>query len=419
MKHDFVTYLIVPLCSSLLAACVVADPGDTDDGDNPADDVISIDEPVVLPDEVTAALDLPTTPDDYAGQILPAHFQTPAVQQKDNTPGDNPIVNETARLGRVLFYDVSLSQNRTVACASCHRQDLAFTDDARLSEGFDGGVTGRNSMSLVNVRFYRPGRMFWDERAATLEDQVLMPIQDPVEMGLTLDELIARVEGQPYYGFLFEEAFGDPSVSTDRISRALAQFVRSLVSHRSRFDEGLLATGDMRAPFPNFTDEENRGKGIFTGPGRCATCHLENGGGGPGGPGGPGGGLANQAIFQLERAVNNGLDAGPVEDDNGVGDVIDNPNANGVFKSPSLRNVALTGPYMHDGRFETLAQVIGFYNNGVRPHPNLDPRLRGRNGQPRRLNLDPGERAALEAFLRTLTDDSFLTEAMYADPFRP
>ncbi len=350
-------------------------------------------------------ISLPDVPFNYANVGLPAHFTSPAVRAMDNTPADNPITDHGATLGRVLFHDRQLSANGTVACASCHSADNAFTDAARFSSGFDGGTTGRNSMSLVNARFYRNGRFFWDERAATLEQQVLMPIQDGTEMGLTLDQLVLRVSQQDMYIPLFENAFGDAQVTSDRISRALAQFVRSKVSYRSRFDLGLAATGDINASFDNFDDAENQGKALFFGRARCASCHVDN----APGPGAP----ANTAVFFVNMATNNGLGS----DDEGVGAVTGRPQDIGRFKSPSLRNVALTAPYMHDGRFANLRQVVDHYDRGVHNSPTLDRRLRGGNGQPLRLNLTPPERDALVAFLNTLSDDAFIREAKFSDPF--
>ena len=157
----------------------------------------------------------------YANPDLPNHFTTGQVAQIDNTPGNNPVTNAGATLGRVLFYDVSLSANDTKSCASCHIQANGFSDPERLSEGFEGGETGRNSMGLANARYYDNGRFFWDERANSLEDQVLMPIQDEVEMGLTLNELVSKIQSLDYYQPLFSDAFGDTNVTTERISRSL------------------------------------------------------------------------------------------------------------------------------------------------------------------------------------------------------
>ncbi len=373
--------------------------GDGDSGDGDSDSH----SPIELPDSLY----------NYANPDLPAHFRTAAVEALDNTPNNNPVTDAGATLGRVLFYDTALSQNETISCASCHEQSTGFSDTLDLSEGFEGGLTGRNSMGLSNSRYYAPGHFFWDERAATLEEQVLMPIQDSVEMGLTLEELVARVSERGYYGPLFADAFGDEQVTSDRISRALAQFVRAMVSYQSRFDQGLEQAGDVLAPFANFSDVENQGKALFLGgQARCGVCHLVNA---PPQPGQPPA-LNNQAIFMFDRPSNNGLDAN-TSDDEGVGAVTGNPQQSGQFKIPSLRNITLTGPYMHDGRFETLAEVLDHYNTGIENHPNLDPVLRGPDNQPVQLNLDPGQLAAIEAFLGTLTDDALLTDPKFSDPF--
>ncbi|MEO0606403.1 MAG: cytochrome c peroxidase, partial [Myxococcota bacterium] len=244
--------------------------------------------------------------------------------------------------------------------------------------------------------------------------QVLMPIQDAVEMGLTLEELVTRVEDEAYYPALFTDAFGDATVTSDRISLALAQFVRSITSSSSRFDTGLAATGDVNQDFASFTAQENRGKDLFFSPrGNCAVCHVAQIGG-PGGPPGPGANR-NQAIFFMDVARNNGLDA--TTTDPGLGEVTGRMQDDGKFKSPSLRNVAVTAPYMHDGRLETLEDVIEHYDSGVQDHPNLDGRLR-RGNEVQRLNLSPQERAALVAFLETLTDDVLAADPRFADPFR-
>lgn len=245
-------------------------------------------------------------------------------------------------------------------------------------------------MSLANARFYNSGRFFWDERAASLEDQTLMPIENSVEMGMNLDDLVVKLGAEPYYPPLFEAAFGSPDVTRERISFALAQFVRSMVSYRSRYDLGLSTN------FSNFTPQENQGRQIFNGRGRCNTCHVTD-------------------AFIAPEARNNGLDL--VLTDNGLGDITGNPADNGKFKVPSLRNIALTAPYMHDGRFATLAEVVEFYNSQVQAHPNLDQRLRQPNGQPRRLNLSQAEAEALVAFLETLTDQNFTTDIRFSDPF--
>lgn len=391
-------------------------PTNPTDPTDPTDPVDPTDPLGFLP-----APQLPGTLLDYSSD-LPPTFDAVTVRRFDNTPGDNPVTDEGATLGRVLFYDLRLSRNGTKSCASCHPQATAFSDTDRLSEGFEGGRTGRNSMPLLNVAFYPRGSMFWDERAASLEEQVLMPIQDEVEMGMTLPDLVERLEGTDYYPPLFEAAFGDPAITSDRISLALAQFVRSIVSYRSRWDQGVAQVEDVRDAFPNFTAQENRGKDIFFGQrpgmpnGMCATCHLFQNPVSPPPPGTPPGAPTdNLAAFFMSGPKNNGLFDG---DDNGFGDVSGRPQDDGKFKSPSLRNIAQTAPYMHDGRFATLERVVQFYDREIEAHPNLDPVLRNpQNGQPVRLNLGPDGVRDLVAFLETLTDTTIADDERWSDPF--
>lgn len=368
--------------------------------------------------DVLAVLRLPSQPYNYANPELPAHFRTPVVAGRDNTPAANEVTDAGATLGRVLFYDTLLSRNESKACASCHLASDGFSDPDRLSEGFEGSLTARNSMPIANLRYYGPGAMFWDERSSSVEEQVLMPIQDIVEMGLTLSELEDRLRAEAYYPPLFEAAFGDDVISSERVADALAQFVRSILSFESRYDQGLLAA-DMNpgAPFSNFTDEENRGKALFLQPpnqggANCAVCHLPALA--PPGPGQP----RNLALFWMEEARNNGLsDGSDPNQDLGLGAVTGRPQDEGKFKSPTLRNVALTSPYMHDGSLETLSDVVRHYARGIEPHPNLDPRLRGPAGQVQRLNLSNEDIAAVVAFLGTLTDRSPLEDERFSDPF--
>ena len=359
---------------------------------------------------------------------LPLHFTNRGgrrdrggVARTDTTPADNPVTNAGATLGRVLFYDTRLSANDTKSCASCHIQEYGFSDPEQFSEGFDGGRTGRHSMGLANARYYNRGRFFWDERAATLEDQVLMPIQDKVEMGMTLDALETKLAAADFYPPLFEAAFGSPEVGRDGISRALAQFVRSMVSYNSRYDQAFDGT---RPDFNRvFTAEEQLGSRLFGGGGRGGRGGDGRGDGRRGGRGrgrrpGPDRGpdrvrsagcvRCHGTAAQVGRLSNNGLDR-DTSDDQGAG--------RGRFKVPSLRNIAVTAPYMHDGRFATLREVIEHYNSGVQSHPNLDRGLGGRNRRPRRLNLNNREIDALVAFMTTLTDESFLTDPKFSNPF--
>jgi len=346
------------------------------------------------------ALILPGSPYIYAPLALPVHLTTPQIAGQNNTPAANPTTNAGAALGRTLFHDKRLSANQTISCSSCHQAEHGYSDPRRFSVGFNGGLTDRNSMGLTNNRYYLRQSYFWDERAATLEDQVLQPIQNAVEMGMTLDLLVTRIAAEPFYGELFTSAFGTSQVTSARISRALAQFVRSIASGASKYDTG------VPIGFSNFTAQENQGRQIFQGPqGGCSACH------------GSDNFVPGNLIF------NNGLENPYV--DKGVGRVTGSAADEGFFKVPSLRNIALTAPYMHDGRFATLEQVVEFYNSGVVAHPNLSPQLRlpvGPPGSPppppRRLNLTNVEKAALVAFLKTLTDTSVTTNPKYFDPFR-
>jgi cytochrome c peroxidase len=348
------------------------------------------------PDKPSAVrtLRLPVTPYRYADIDLPAHFKTPVAQRFDNTPTDNAVTDHGATLGRVLFHDTRLSANNTVSCASCHVQKHAFADPYRFSKGFDGKRTDRHAMSLVNLRYNTRGRGFWDERAANLEAAVLVPIQSKLEMGQDLPRLMEILSNDKDYPELFRKAFGDSKVTRERIGKALAQFLRSLVSYQSKYDEGLAKVRSVRDDFPNFTVQENRGKALFVA--NCASCHLPPG---------------QDVHFSMIAAANNGLDADWKTADGGVGAVTLDGREIGLFKSPSLRNVERTAPYMHDGRFDTLEKVIDHYSKEVKQHPNLDLRMD-------RLNFTDSEKAALVAFLKTLTDQTFLTDRKFSDPFQ-
>ncbi len=184
---------------------------------------------------LSGSLNIPESPFNYTNLQLPFYFTGPGVAPNDNTPvNTNPTTNDGATLGRVLFYDKNLSLNNTIACASCHKQENSFTDPNTFSTGFNNGKTTRSSMTIVNSRYYSNGKFFWDERAVTLEDQTLMPIQHPVEMGMTLDSLEKRLAEKDYYKVLFSKAFGDENITRDRVSKALAQFVRSMISYQSK-----------------------------------------------------------------------------------------------------------------------------------------------------------------------------------------
>ena len=336
----------------------------------------------------------------YAAPPLPAYFDK-TVAALDNSPASNPVDDRVATLGRVLFYDLRLSTNDRASCAACHQQKFGFTDPMRFSNGIStAGTTDFHAMRLGNLRYWRPGTMFWDRRAANAEAQASQPFHSLVEMGWGgpaggIDALIRKMAATAYYPDLFAWAFGNTTINEPRIQRALAQFVRAMVSRDSRWDTGYARVFSATAPnraldidLPDFTAEENRGRHLFmTDVGKggtgCAACHLP-------------------PTFALAAdARSNGLDAGETR----------------LFKAPTLRSVGLTGPYMHDGRFATLAEVVDFYASGVRDGPALDPRLR-HGSEPRRLALGAADRAALVAFLETLDDPVLTTDPRFGDPFR-
>ena len=346
---------------------------------------------------------LPAEPFDYftyAVTNLPEHyFPSPPFGDAGaaiNTPANNPITNHGATLGRVLFYDKRLSINQSISCASCHTQDTGFADVRQLSVGYDGSLTQRHSMGLTHAVFYSSGRFRWDETAETLEIQCLIPIEAENEMGLPLAALRGRLASTPFYQQLFENAFGDASVTDERIARALAQFIRSMVSYNSKYDLGF-ELGELG--FPSFElvfdDSELLGQQLFERTPNSVNCHE-----------------CHTTAAQIGNEPRNiGLDL--VNTDDGAG--------NGRFKVPSLRNIAVRGRFMHDGRFESLAEVVQFYDLEVQDNPDLDGLLRedgDPDGKPERLNLTRRERQALIDFMETLTDHQFLNDPKFSDPFQ-
>lgn len=337
---------------------------------------------------------------DYAEPALPAYFDR-TVAALDNTPTDNAINDRVATLGRVLFYDLRLSTTNKASCAACHRQTLGFTDSMRFSNGIsNAAITDFHAMRLGNLRYWQPGTTFWNRRAASVEAQTSIPFHSLSEMGWGgaaggFDALIGKMSATDYYPELFAWAFGSSMITETRIQKALAQFVRAMISGSSRWDAGYAQVFSLDAPdralnvdLPNFTRQENRGRRLFMtsvgqGGAGCSSCHLP-------------------PTFALAAdARSNGLDAEETR----------------LFKAPSLRNVGLTGPYMHDGRFETLAAVVDHYDHGVQEGPALDNRLR-QDGKPQRLHLSAADRAALVAFLMTLNDPALTTDTRFSDPFR-
>ncbi|MEK7253470.1 MAG: cytochrome c peroxidase [Bacteroidota bacterium] len=342
---------------------------------------------------IQAHLNLPEIPDDYTTVSTP--HGTTKVKSDD-----------LATLGRVLFYDKRLSANNTVSCASCHKQDKAFSDDVALSEGFEGKLTARNSLPLASVKSFPESyggdfsgnlRFFWDERAASIFEQSFQTLQNEVEMGADLDELGEELLQEDFYQILFSKAFkpGDQISATNKILLALEEFINALSSDNSEFDQNLKAANSTLVPFAGFTEQENLGKNLYML--NCRSCHGHK--------------MERTAL----RTANNGLDE--VYADQGIGSLTGRPQDNGVFKVPMLRNVALTAPYMHDGRFATLEEVIEHYNSGIKNHPNLNQEL-SPDGEPKKLNLNDEEKQALVAFLHTLTDVSTISHSRFSNPFR-
>jgi cytochrome c peroxidase len=302
------------------------------------------------------------------------------------------VTNAKADLGRVLFYDQKLSLNNAVSCGSCHFQKLAFADGKAVSEGFEGRITSRNAMAIVNPAMSFTG-LFWDNRANCVKKLVLQPVQNHIEMGMEdLPLLAKKLAAVDYYPDLFMKAYGSPTITEDKIAEGLNAFIRSFVTWNSKYDEG------MKNSFANFTTEEHRGKILFSdwNGANCGSCH-------------------NEPTFDRQWGGNANIGLDKVSKDKGDGSE--------RFKVPSLRNIELTGPYMHDGRFKTLEEVIDHYSDNVQFNSNLDWNLQdnsgnfGSSGKARKLNLSPSDKKALVAFLKTLTDKDFTTNPKFSDPF--
>ena len=312
--------------------------------------------------------------------------------------GGVPPTNAGATLGRVLFYDKRLSVTNTHSCSSCHEQAHNFATPERFPTGILGVPLKRNAMSLANARYNFEMKYFIDQRVFMLENLVLLPIEEQTELGNPLPMLVEKLARTDFYGRLFTAAFGTPEVTPERIRDALSQFVRSLISFRARYDKAFhpMNVDDQVDPASVFTPEELRGLEIFTGvrttapalPFTCATCH-------------------STTVHLMDAPSNNGLDVQSADSGNA-----------GTFRVASLRNVALSGPYMHDGRFATLREVIEHYDHGIQDSPQLSEHLReNRVDAPLRLNMSESDKDAIEAFLNTLTDTVFLNDPRFSDPF--
>ena len=380
---------------TLLLSCVVLFSSCLTDGGEVVTVVYSQDQLQTL----QASLNLDDELVDYAIK-LPSHI----ANQGANT---STIDNHKALLGRVLFYDNKLSQNDAVNCSSCHDQSKAFSDDVAFSKGFNDEHTKRNSLALGAVvsfeaSYENPGGsrslFFWDERAETIQEQSTLTIQDNIEMGMSFTELVPKLQSVDYYDVLFTKAYGDDNVTEGRITDALEEFVNSMVSANSKFDQGVIANnGNSFGNLPNFTAQENQGRQLYAD--NCSGCHGHD-------------------LVSLSRAsANNGLDL--VYEDKGRYEITQSNSDKGVFKVPVLRNIELTGPYMHDGRFATLEDVVDHYSDNIQAHPNLDFQLQeGFNGTPRQMNFSDDKKEALVAFLKTLTDYDFIADSRFNNPFK-
>lgn len=333
----------------------------------------------------------PTLPAQVANYAEPDHAESFWIDESVYQ-----VTNEGATLGRVLFYDKILSKNNRVSCGSCHAQEVGFADPVAFSEGINAQILTRHTPGISNC--YDDEFLFWDGRAGTLHELALKPIRNHKEMGLDETEfMIAKINKASYYDALFDAAFGDSEVTEDRIANAMAQFLSSMISADSKLDR-------VNAGIETFSQVEQEGQNIFFGEGRCYQCHSGldfNVRGGFFGGWGP-------------SRANIGLDEEYADDGFGVF----NSQIAGEFKIPTLRNIAKTAPYMHDGRFEALRDVVNHYNQNIADHPNLSFELRDWNTDgPARLGLDEAQVNALVKFLETLTDEGYLSDPKFADPF--
>ena len=317
---------------------------------------------------------------------LPGGFElaVPAEFPEPKWPADNQLSSEGIALGRRLFNDGRLSENYQVSCATCHWEQLAFSDAPRFSTGTAGKEGSRNSLPLMNLA-WKPS-FFWDGRVATLRQQVMHPIKDPLEMNETPERVVARLQEDRRYRAAFEKAFGSPGITENRMGLALEQYLLTLLSGTSKVD--LARRGKA-----TLTEEELLGSKLFfaeNDPARgvrgagCFRCHS-----------GP--------LFTNHAFMNNGLDAEGAVKDTGRERATGNSADRGKFMVPSLRNLLLTDPYMHDGRFETLEDVIEHYDRGVAASATLDPQL-AKVQTSGGLKLTAGEKQALAAYLEALTD---------------
>lgn len=311
---------------------------------------------------------------------------------------DNPLTEQGVELGRMLFYEKTMSKDGSMACASCHLQEFAFSDTAKFSIGVEGKPGGRQAMSVFNMA-WNENEFFWDGRAHLVRDQSLGPIQDELEMNETLENVIAKLSASQSYKDQFVRAFGSEEITSLKMSLAMEQFMNSIVSYQSPYDDFLLDT-------TAFSDSEKRGRDLFFGEyneffpdesgADCAHCHAG-------------------ANFENDQYANNGLDTDGSFKDDGREKVTKDAKDKAKFKVTSLRNIELTAPYMHDGRFNTLEAVVNHYNGGLKASTTLDLALEQTRGTG--LRLTDQDKKDLVAFLKTLTDKKLTNDTRYASPF--
>ena len=320
------------------------------------------------------------TPTPYSLKI-PELFQQKLIDPL--IPNSNPLSEEGVALGKKLFFDKKLSGNNTQACASCHKPQNSFTDNTRFSNGIDGVFGSRNSMPLMNLAWNFTDKFAWDGKELGLERQALEPVKNPIEMHSNWENVVEKLQQDPEYPTLFLRAFGTTTIDSSLVTKAIAQFERILISGNAKFDQYLLGNATLSLEelngFTIFMDEEK---------GDCFHCH----------------GSDNNPLWTDNGFHNNGLDS--TFDDLGLGAVTGDPNDNGTFRSPSLRNLNFTAPYMHDGRFATLEEVINHYSEGLQFSSTIDPLMKKvtQGG----VQLTPQEKLDLKAFLLTLTDPEFI-----------
>lgn len=326
---------------------------------------------------------------DITYKPTPLELETPFGFVKVNIPPDNPQTQEGVDLGFKLFHDPILSSDSSMACASCHLTALGMTDGKALSKGVDGLEGKRSAMSLMNVAYYREG-LFWDGRVKSLEEQALLPVEDTIELHNNWDTVIGKLKAHQTYPILFRKAFGIDSIEQINkflAAKAIAQYEKTLISGDSKFDQ--VERGEA-----SYTPDEKAGYEIFFDANdnlpdsECGHCH-------------------NPPLLTTNEYLNNGIsEAKTTSDfkDLGRGGFTGNSFDNGTFRVPTLRNIAMTAPYMHDGRFKTIEEVIDHYNSGGHNSPTVSPLIRP-------LNLNEVQKRQLIAFLNTLTDRKFVEES--------